>query len=295
MMKPYYQIETGQGGLSKVALIAPDGARCEVTLYGAQLTSWIPAGGEESLFLSQAAVFKPGTAIRGGVPVIFPQFNEMGPLVKHGFARISAWELDGVEAGADGGVEARFSLTNSDAIYETWPHEFALEYTVRLGGRTLSMALQVANSGSSPLDFRAALHTYLRIADIEQASLAGLQGARYLDPSSENGGEVQVDRGVRFAREEFNRVYLNPVAPILVKDGERTVEVSASGFPDVVVWNPGAEHSASMGDMEPEGYRRMLCVEAAVVKDAVYLEAGESWRGEQILRVVPATGSSRPG
>jgi glucose-6-phosphate 1-epimerase len=207
----------------------------------------------------------------------------MGPLVKHGFARISPWTLDGVEAVPGGGVEARFSLTSTEAMRATWPHDFKLEYGVRLGGRSLNLTLGVANMGEGAFDFRAALHTYLRIAKIEQARLVNLQGACYLEGGSQ-AERVQAEAVVAFSEGEFNRVYLNPPTPILVNDGERRVEVAASGFPDVVVWNPGAERGAGLPDMEPGGYQQMVCVEAAIVKEAVTLAAGSTWRGEQTLR-----------
>ena len=69
----------------------PSGASAEVYPHSAHVTSWIPAGGTEALFVSRAAHFQPGTAIRGGVPVIFPQFATFGPLPKHGFARLERW------------------------------------------------------------------------------------------------------------------------------------------------------------------------------------------------------------
>ena len=32
-------------------------------------------------------------AVRGGIPVLFPQFADRGPLKKHGFARDLPWQL----------------------------------------------------------------------------------------------------------------------------------------------------------------------------------------------------------
>jgi len=43
------------GPLPKLAITAPDGASAVIFLQGAQLTSWIPASGEEQLFLSRTA------------------------------------------------------------------------------------------------------------------------------------------------------------------------------------------------------------------------------------------------
>ena len=74
-------------GLDAVELRAPDGARATVLLHGGHVVSWVPAGADEQLYLSPKSSFAPGSAIRGGVPVIFPQFNTRGPLQRHGFAR----------------------------------------------------------------------------------------------------------------------------------------------------------------------------------------------------------------
>lgn len=47
--------------------------------HGATLTGWT-VGGEQLIFVSPKAVFQPPKAIRGGVPVCFPQFGNLGPL-----------------------------------------------------------------------------------------------------------------------------------------------------------------------------------------------------------------------
>src|SRR3954462_5540325 len=85
----------------------PSGSVATVQLHGAHVTRWRTAAGDDSLFLSRAARFAPGEAIRGGIPVVFPQFAERGPLPKHGFARTALWRLtsDGAaEAAAEDGL-----------------------------------------------------------------------------------------------------------------------------------------------------------------------------------------------
>lgn len=69
-----------------------------ITVYqqGAHLTSWRTELGEEHLYTSPKAVYADGKAIRGGVPLIFPQFSDLGPLpVSHGFLRTSKkWKVN---------------------------------------------------------------------------------------------------------------------------------------------------------------------------------------------------------
>ncbi len=75
-------------GQSAIKLRTPDGAQAIVLLHGAQLVSWIPAGGKEQLYLSPQALYEAGKAVRGGVPVVFPQFEKRGPdrsLPRHGW------------------------------------------------------------------------------------------------------------------------------------------------------------------------------------------------------------------
>jgi len=65
----------------------------------------------------------------------------------------------------------------------------------------------------------------------------------------------------------------------------RTTIVRSVGFPDAVAWNPGAVKGAALTDLEPDGYRRFVCIEAAVVGEPVELAAGKRWQGTQVLSV----------
>jgi len=267
-----------------IELRSADGASVSVHLRGGHVLAWIPASERDSrLYLSPTSKAAPGVAIRGGVPVIFPQFAGEGPLPKHGFARTARWSLlrrtqDGAEA------TAILRLGSSEETLAIWPQPFELRLKITVGGARLSMELSVGNSGRGPMRFTAALHTYLRVAEIGAVRLTGLQGRRYRD--SANGGVLkeEPDEAVRITG-EVDRIYLDTPPTLTLSEGLR---IEQAGFTDTVVWNPGPIKAAALGDLEqPDGYRRMLCVEAATVGRPVELASGERWTGSQTLTVQP--------
>jgi glucose-6-phosphate 1-epimerase len=218
--------------------------------------------------------------------VIFPQFAAEGPLPRHGFARTTRWTLARAVQSDDAAASAIFTLGDTDHTRAVWPVSFAATLVVVVRGATLAVHLAVENTHHGPITFTAALHTYLRVADIAAISLAGLQGIRYRE--SRAPGVLTVDDAPLLRPEgEVDRVYVNVPHALLLRDGERALEISATGFPDVVVWNPGSVKAAALADMEPGGDARMLCVEAAAVQQPVTLAPGQCWRGEQQLRALP--------
>ena len=92
-------------------------ASAEIYLYGAQVTSWKPAGFEEVLFVSKESHWQMGKAIRGGIPVCFPWFrgkadDKQAPT--HGLVRTKEWRLDSVQREPDDSISVRLS-TESDS------------------------------------------------------------------------------------------------------------------------------------------------------------------------------------
>lgn len=273
----------GAGGLPKIALTAADGARVEIYLHGAHVTSWHAAGDTmDRLFLSAASHFADSLSIRGGVPICFPQFADQGPLPMHGFVRTAHWTL--VRAGRldDGAARAELRFTDSAATLALWPHPFALRFTVTLRSRTLALQLDATNTGAAPFAFTAALHTYLRVADVRATAVRGLEGARYRDKVlrqddvAETAAQLAVDR-------PLDRVYRAAPANLEVVEPGRATAIGATGFADTVVWNPDAQLGATLADLEPGGYARMLCVEAAAAHAPVAVAAGATWTGTQTL------------
>ena len=279
------QIKDEQGW-RKVVLKHTSGSRAEVYLYGAHVVSWTDAVGRESLFLSEQSRFEPGVAIRGGVPVVFPQFAS-GPLPKHGFARTREWEL--VESGLSDSDEPRVVLRlRADAETRAiWPYEFAAELEITLGA-SLQMALKVTNADQRPFDFTSALHTYFRVRDIQQVKVQGLRGLTYRDKVA--GGTEREETGeVVTIYAETDRIYLNAPSEVRIRDAgaDRGVLLTKRGFADLVVWNPWMEKARELDDLGDEEYRTMLCAEAAQVHAPVRLAPGESWIGSQVLENFP--------
>ena len=276
------RVTDGNGGLPKIVLEAIDGTTAEIYLHGGQLTSW-RVRGHEQLFLSSKSEFRPGAAIRGGVPVVFPQFSSLGTLPKHGLVRTATWLVIDTETTAEF-ERVRLGLHDSPSTRALWPFSFALELQITIGGNTLELVLSVTNTGSALFHFTAALHTYIKIADLDALRIAGLGGRAYVDAARGGAAGVQRD-GLLAIEGEVDRVYAGASAPLNVIDTRRALQIHASGFEDVVIWNPGAAKAAVLADLEPGGERAMVCVEAAAIAVPIALAPTASWQGTQRLVV----------
>lgn len=264
---------TQYGQLPALHLRAPDGAEATITLYGAHLVSWKPvttagAAGQERLFVSRLSSLDGKRAIRGGVPVIFPQFAERGSGMRHGFARVSTWRaLDQGEQ--DGAAFAVLALNQADlapGVAAAWPTPFELTLRVEVRDAELSMALEVRNTGQQPFPFSAALHTYHQVEDVEAVRIEGVQAETLA------------------ITDKLDQVFEGIAGHIAFDTGADKLNLQQSGFTDAVVWNPGAADAAALSDMEDEEYRNFVCIEPALLAPMT-LEPGGSWRGEYRVTV----------
>lgn len=255
------------GALPAVRIRAADGAEAIVTLYGAHLVSWKSAGGAEHLFMSKRSALDGSRAIRGGVPVIFPQFAERGTGMRHGFARVSTWRL-GENGDNEDGAFAVFVLTHADlapAVAAAWPHGFELRLKVALQGAQLALSLDVRNAGDDAFAFSAALHTYFAVDAIGAVRIGG------------------VDDGQLAIGDKHDQIYRQLPGAITLADGSASLQLTQQGFQDAVVWNPGAADTAALADMADDEYLRFVCVEPALI-EPVTLQSGAAWRGEHRIR-----------
>lgn len=277
---------TERGDLVCLSVTTPT-VRADVTLQGAHLLGWQPAGEVPVLFLSEQSEFAQGKAIRGGVPVIWPWFGPRSEAVlpapddapkspAHGFARTAPWRLQFAAVMADA-VHLTFALAPTEESRAFGFDGFRLVYQMILG-RELRLRLTVANVGEAELRFEEALHSYFAVAEIGRVTLSGTEDGDYLDKPDGMKRKRQPQAPLRFT-EVTDRVYLDTGATYRVKDeaGGRTLQIAKENSRNTVVWNPWAELTAGLKDMEQDGWQGMLCVETANVGEAaITLAAGET-------------------
>jgi glucose-6-phosphate 1-epimerase len=280
------RIESGKNGMPKVVLSHPSGGSAEIYLNGAHTTSWVPAGGTEVLFMGKTASFAPGDPIRGGIPVVFPQFANTGPLPQHGFARKTEWKVAEDDEASDQ-MKVKLLLQDDHKTRELWDYRFRTALSVSLGEKSLEVKLEVINIGEDHFAFTAALHTYLAVADIRETVLRGLTGRWYVD-KTQGGIEAKDEAKKLVVADEIDRVYLGAPKKIEVEDrgNSRRIEVRAAGFKDAVIWNPWAEKVTGFIGLDNDDYAKMICVESAQIGSSVKLKPNASWSGSQTLSVL---------
>ena len=281
-------IVPGKNGMPTVLLSHPSGSSADIYLNGAHVTSWIPAGGKEVLFMGKTATFAPGDPIRGGIPVVWPQFANLGGLPQHGFARKSEWELiDTPDGENDEQSSVKLQLKDDHRTRELWPYHFRTELKVSIDEKTLTVELAAFNTGDEIFTFTSALHTYIAVADIRETAIRGFTGKWYLD-KTQGGNETKDEAKKLVISDETDRVYLKAPKKVEVEDrgNGRRIEVRATGFKDAVVWNPWAEKVTGFIGLDTEDYLRMICIEAAQVGTPVELKPDASWSGAQTLAIV---------
>ncbi|GAV76014.1 Aldose_epim domain-containing protein [Cephalotus follicularis] len=293
---PSVDVCKGINGLNKVVLRESRGNSAEVYLYGGHVTSWKNERGEELLFVSSKAIFNPPKAIRGGIPICFPQFSNHGSLEQHGFARNRFWSIDTdpppFPTNFSSKVFVDLILKSCEEDMKIWPHsyEFRLRVALEPGGDLmLTSRIRNTNPNGKPFTFTFAYHTYLSVSDIGEVRVEGLETLDYLDNLQKKERFTEQGDAITF-ESEVDRVYLSTPTKIAVLDHERkrTFVIRKDGLPDTVVWNPWDKKAKAMADFGDEEYKHMLCVEAAAVENSITLKPGEEWKGTLELSAVPS-------
>ncbi|WP_164147466.1 D-hexose-6-phosphate mutarotase [Stenotrophomonas maltophilia] len=238
-------------------------ATAVISVFGGQLLSFIPEGQPDLLWLSPQRAELP-TPIRGGVPVCWPWFGRQGQdadAPAHGLVRTARWELQHAAQNEAGDVELQLA--------PSLPGHPGLRLQMQLGiGRQLRQQLTTGNTGTSPVTFTQALHSYFRVGDANQVEAEGLDGLQYLD-KYEDYAQQRTQQGPWSLRDprdpgRSDRIYTGTDGHYVLRDPvlQRRIEIRSEGSQTLVAWNPGAEAAAEMADVG-EGWRDYVCLEVA--------------------------------
>ncbi|KAG5493311.1 hypothetical protein GH5_02054 [Leishmania sp. Ghana 2012 LV757] len=283
-------------GRNSIIVHNEDGSSITVYEQGAHLSSWKSKDGREHLYLSPKAIFADRTALRGGVPLIFPQFGAYGPLLpSHGFARIRPWNVDDVQNG-----KVTFSLRvalfellpEGDALTDSSQNAVSLLFTIYFSNTALKLHMKVTNmSEEQAAPFQFAFHTYLAVSDISQTVVNGVNRSPFIDNTKSCGNpqtRPSPPESLWTIRGEHDRIYPNQACAIVLQDlGAKTaLQISSPNLSDVCLWNPGPEKCAAMKDMPPDGYQHFVCVEHGNMLKKVLVPPSSSWTGTQEISIL---------
>ncbi|KAL1437793.1 hypothetical protein MTO96_048640 [Rhipicephalus appendiculatus] len=254
----------------------------ELVPFGATLTSW-KVDGQEMLFLSKKSLQDGKSPIRGGIPLVFPNFGawDLGP--HHGFAHTSFWSVQPSDVtsmqGENGSKAIVLSLKDNDYTHSIWNHGFRLVYRIELQKAKLRLELTVENTGTDMFEFTTLMHPYWRMADVRKCTLSGCHGALYAD-KTKDFCESREERECVTVSQWTDNIYKSTerVHMLTAVGAGKTLKIEKENLPDTVVWNPWAKIASELEDLDAEEYLHMLCVEPGHVAQPVRLEPSQHFR-----------------
>lgn len=254
---------------------------------GAQLLQAVSPCGHAIFYLSPHTA-QPDSATdtpaRGGVPVLFPQFADYGPLPKHGWVRRRRWvQQDNPDATP--GQALHYALQLAPDEHPAWPHTCKLGLSVQAGADTLKMTLTVCNTGSESFQWTGGLHPYFAVNKLTDCQVLGLGGLG-LQNRYNADHTTQALGALTFDPQPLERLF-DSAPPLTLITRHHTLHLSACGFDQWMVWNPGQDGALSLADLPNDDWQRFLCVEPVCVTRPVTLAGGEQFVGQLLIRITP--------
>lgn len=229
-------------------------AECKISLWGGNIVSYLPKNEEQDVFwLGDFNKFDNTQAIRGGVPICWPRFGEEelnSKFPRHGFARISNWNLKNVFVD-DSKMEVELSLIPDE--------KYNINVTVNLFIKItdkLEYHLETINNGDELFEFSEALHAYFNIGSIDEIDIKGLSNHQY--KNSLDGKDYTWKDNLKI-KGEFDAAFTNHTGVVEIVDTSlnRTISIEKEGSNTTVVWNPNKDYV----EMSEGQYKKFVCIE----------------------------------
>lgn len=285
------------------------GANCVLKQFGAHILSYQTSSGKPLIMLSKDAIMDGSAAIRGGIPLCFPQFGQPDKSYpQHGFLRRNKWRIvEGSQFDTDDAAGISLELELKDVAVArgdgTWGSDTNLNckcvFTVKIDGNSMTNTLAMENTGSQAFDFQALLHTYYLVAngqalDQNFCNVKGFEG--YLVDDKVSGETCTLGSDpVTIPEIIIDRVYTPPDGKIdlnltIAAGADNLIELKATGDVDGtkvpvsgVVWNPHKIKAEAMGDFGSDQYNDMICVEPGLLNNVPKLEGGKISTFTQVM------------
>lgn len=244
----------------------------DIQAYGAQIREIEPW----PIFYLSPEGLKSDRCVRGGQPVLFPQFAESGPLRKHGFVRDLPWKIcENTHIEATHRVVCATEITAVD--FPEWPYEVTLILSIEARPGQISQKLNIKNTGNATFSWTGGLHPYFLIGNYREASLDGLEGVRYFDRYAP--GVQYVQAGTVVWNEAPCEKLFDRAPGLKLWTGTNCLTLQTEGFDQWMVWNPGLEGAKSITDLPNEDWNKFVCIEPVCVDRPVQLKPGEVFKG----------------
>ncbi len=275
-------------------------AQATVFLQGAQLSHYQRNFQQENepaiIWSSDACTHRTGQPLRGGIPVCWPWFGDLDrnpenirkmvvkqdatnsevEIPAHGFVRNQEWRLDHINIVNDDLTEVALTLEIDEEDEPLWPYRCSLQLTLQIGAH-LKSSLKVTNNDQQSIYFTGALHSYLRVGDIANVLVDGLDGVSYIDALQDF--QTFKQQGAIDFQGETDRIYYDAPAITTIQDQSlrRSITLRGEGSSSTVIWNPWIEKGRRLSCFNEDDYSSMVCVETCNAHtDFVCLEPGQS-------------------
>ena len=234
-----------------------------VSLVGANVTSYVPAGGEEVLFSVDSPDHFSPLLQPCGIPVVWPWFGRNGEAgsTPHSFARQMKWNV--IER-SENEWRSRLVL-GLDSTPETrrlWPYDFRLRLTVVLADQ-LHVTLETENTDKVPLTITEGFHSYFRVSDVNGVVLRGLDGCCDMSggcdkPRKWFEGDLKFHAGESRVFTPGNGEF------VLFDEGKgRAIALATRGNSRLILWSTTAKSPDPR--FHGDDWRHFVCLEPAII------------------------------
>ena len=230
-----------------------------------------------SLFYKSPIVHHPHTK-RGGVPILFPQFANVGGHKKHGWVRDIEWLLLKDQKDKNSHL-LEFSLLLNHKI--NWPHSARLLYNVKQLKNTLSLLLKIENTGSTSFSFTGGLHPYFYVPSVLNCYVEGLNSISFSDKLK----ATYSDDILKFTTTEFERLY-HGNKPVKLSYDNVVLELHQKGFDEWMFWNPGQTLAKSIPDLPNNDWKKFISIEPVIASRPKLLEPGATFDGTLNINLI---------